>query len=235
MKVLIKKLRWPLAATLCLLIAGGAGAYWFVLRDTSASKLELRADASVPAAASADLDGDWMVVAGTGAEATTAGYRVQERIAGGLVKTTATGRTNDVTGSVTVADRRVTAARVTVNMTTLKSDKSARDSVLTTMGIETNTHPTAAFSLTKPIALPDITPGKLYTVKAHGTLALHGASNPVAVTLRYKQTAAGFVMLANVPIEMADYSIKAPSVAGVVAVDDHGSFELLASLEKRAP
>ncbi len=35
------------------------------------------------------------------------------------------------------------------------------------------------------------------------------------------------------PIVMADYSIKAPNVAGIVSVDNHGSFELLANLAKQ--
>jgi hypothetical protein len=54
----------------------------------------------------------------------------------------------------------------------------------------------------------------------------------VSVALHYQQTGAGFVVLADMPITMADYSIKAPSVAGVVSVQDHGSFELLANLAK---
>jgi hypothetical protein len=34
------------------------------------------------------------------------------------------------------------------------------------------------------------------------------------------------------PIVMSDYSIKAPDVAGVVSVENHGSFELLANLAR---
>src|SRR5882724_1024318 len=148
MKILIRKVRWILVPILCLAVAGGAGAYWFLLRDTSASKLTLHADASVPAASSTDLSGEWTAVAGVGEEATTAGYRVQEKVAGGLAKTTATGRTSDVSGSVTVVGRQVTAAHFTVNMTTLKSDKSLRDSVLKISGIQTKKYPSATFTLT---------------------------------------------------------------------------------------
>jgi hypothetical protein len=54
------------------------------------------------------------------------------------------------------------------------------------------------------------------------------------VTLHYEQIGAGFVLLADMPIVMADYSIKAPNVAGIVSVEDHGSFELLANLAKRS-
>jgi polyisoprenoid-binding protein YceI len=235
MKILIRKLRWILVSLLCLAVAGGAGAYWFLLRDTSASQLALHADAAVSAASSTDLSGEWTAVAGVGEEATTAGYRVQEKVVGGLVKTTATGRTSDVTGSVTVVGRQVTAAHFTVNMTTLKSDKSPRDSVLKSSGIQTNEYPSAEFTLTDPVTLPSIGTGDIRAVEARGTLKLHGVSNQVTVTVHYKPTKTGFVVLADMPITMADYAIKAPNVAGIVSVDDHGSFELLASLAKRVP
>jgi polyisoprenoid-binding protein YceI len=157
---------------------------------------------------------------------------VEEKVAGGLLSDTATGRTSDVTGSVTVVGSRVTAANFTVNMTTLKSDKSLRDTVLKTNAIQTAKFPTAAFTLTDPISLPDITPGKVYGVDAHGTLLLHGVSKSVTVALHYQQTNAGFVLLADTPIVMADYAITPPNIAGVVSVQDHGTFELLMNLEK---
>ena len=203
MNILIRKVRWILVPILCLVVTGGAGAYWFLLRDTSASKLALRADASVPGVSGTDLSGEWTVVPGVGEEATTAGYRVQEKVAGGVVKTTATGRTTDVTGSVTVVGQRVTAAYFTVNMTALKSDKSLRDSVLETLGIQTKKYPSAAFTLTNPVTLPAIATGEISTVEARGTLELHGVSNPVTVTLHYKPTQTGFVVLADMPIKMA--------------------------------
>jgi len=234
MQTLIQhKIRWILIPLLCLVVAGGAGVYWFMLRDNSAPPLALRTDATLSAAASsASLNGTWSVVAGTGAQATTAGYRVKERVFG-VGADTATGRTHDVTGSVTVVGTRVTAAHFTVNMTALKSNKSLRDSVLKTEAIETNKYPTAGFTLTRPIALSAVTPGKIYTVETRGTLQLHGVSQPVSVTLHYEQTKTGFELLADVPIMMADYSIKAPSVAGIVSVENHGSIELLANLAKR--
>jgi polyisoprenoid-binding protein YceI len=227
-----KKIRWIFIPLLGLIVLGGVGLYWMV-GGTSAAPLALRVGASLSAGSSGtDLSGRWTVVAGPADEATTAGYRVEEKVAGGLVSDTATGRTGEVTGSVTVAGMRVTAAKFTVNMTTLKSDKSLRDTVLKTNAIETSTYPTATFTLTEPIALPHIAPGKIYTVKADGILHLHGVSKSVSVTLHYQQTAGGFVLLADMPITMAEYSIKAPSIAGVVSVQNHGSFELRANLAK---
>ncbi len=227
-----KKIRWILIPLLGVIVVGGAGFYW-MLSGTSAAPLALRPSAPLSATASGSvLGGHWTVVPGPVDEPTTAGYRVEEKVAGGLASDTATGRTGDVTGSVTVVGKQVTAANFTVNMATLKSDKSLRDTVLKTNAIETNKYPTADFTLADPIDLPNIIPGKIYTAKARGMLRLHGISNVVNVTLQYQQTQAGIVLLADMPIMMADYAIKAPSIAGVVAVENHGSFEFRANLVK---
>lgn len=229
----LPKIRWILIPFLCVLVAGGAGVYWFMLRNSSAAPLALRTDASLSRTApGTDVNGQWTVVPGTGDEVTTAGYRVKEQVFG-VGADTATGRTHDVTGSVTVQGQRVTSAQFTVDMATLKSDKSLRDGVLKTAAIQTNSFPTATFALTDAIALPAITPGKVYKVEARGRLHLHGVSSAVSVTLHYEETQTGFVLLADMPIAMATYSIKAPNVAGIVSVENHGSFELLANLAER--
>ena len=227
-----KHLRWIVAAFVGVVVLAGGAFYW-MLSGTSAAPLALQARASVTRTATDnELNGTWTVVPGPADQATTAGYRVKEKVAGGIASDTATGRTSAVTGSVTVAADHVTAASFTVNMTTLKSDKSLRDSVLKTVGIQTSKYPTAGFTLTSPIALPTFTPGKIYTLAARGILRLHGASKAVSIALRCEQTDTGFVVLADMPITMSDYGIKAPSIGGVVSVEHHGSFELLANLAK---
>ncbi|HEX4429167.1 MAG TPA: YceI family protein [Frankiaceae bacterium] len=233
MKTFFKKhFRWIAIASVGVIVLAGGAFYW-MLSGTSAAPLALQASAALPQSASGtDVSGHWTVVPGLAGEATTAGYRVKEKVAGGIATDTATGRTGAVTGSVTVVGKQVTAATFTVNMTTLKSDKSLRDSVLKTVGIQTTRYPTAGFTLTSPITLPTIAPGKIYQLDAHGTLRLHGVSKAVSLSLQYKQTETGFVVLADLPIIMADYAIKAPSIGGVVSVDHHGSFELLVNLAK---
>jgi polyisoprenoid-binding protein YceI len=227
-----KHLRWIVIGFVAVVALTGGAFYW-MLSGTSAAPLALQARASVSQTASAsDLDGVWKVVPGPAEQATTAGYRVKEKVAGGIASDTATGRTGAVTGSVTVARNHVTAASFTVNMTSLKSDKSLRDSVLKTVAIQTSKYRTAAFTLTEPIALPAFTPGKIYRLNAQGTLTLHGVSKAVTVGLQCAQTDDGFVVLADMPITMSDYAIKAPSIGGVVSVEHHGSFELRANLAK---
>jgi polyisoprenoid-binding protein YceI len=231
----MRNLRRVLTSVFVLLLFLGAAGYWFFLRDTSAAELALDSDTSLVASPPVeDLSGAWEVVPGRGEEATIAGYRVKEKLVGGVAKTTATGRTTTVEGSVNVVGSKVTAAHVTVDMTTLKSDKSARDGVLVTQGIETARFPTATFTLTKPLVLPQITPGKVTTIRAHGKLTLHGVTKSVSVPVNLKLTKTNVVVQAALPITMADYAIKPPSIAGIVSVDDHGSLEVLLSLAKTA-
>jgi polyisoprenoid-binding protein YceI len=236
-KISRKKLLWILLPVLALVLIGGGAFYW-MLSGTSAPPLALAArtsaapDSAAPAVSGSALSGRWTVVAGPVDQATTAGYRVVEQVAGGLASDTATGRTADVTGSATVVGTKVTAATFTVNMTTLKSDKSLRDTVLKTVGIQTSKYPTASFTLTSPVTLSGTTLGTIYQVNARGNLLLHGVTKAVSINLQYQRDDTGFVVLADVPISMADYSITAPSVAGVVSVQHHGSFEIRANLAK---
>jgi polyisoprenoid-binding protein YceI len=227
-----KRLLWIGTPLLVLAVLAGVAFYW-MLSGTSAPPLALQARTAVSAESTqTDRSGRWTVVPGPAGQATTAGYRVVEKVAGGLASDTATGRTGAVTGSVTVAGNQVTAAEFTVNMTTLKSDKSLRDSVLKTVAIQTSKFPTASFTLTDPFTLSDTTPGAIEHVTAHGMLTLHGVSRSLTVPLQYQQTDTGFRVLADVPIVMADYAIKAPSIGGVVSVQNHGSFEVLVNLAK---
>src|SRR5207302_3645878 len=99
------------------------------------------------------LDGTWTVDATSGslAEGTSsfAGYRVKEELAG-TGANTAVGRTQNVSGSMTVDGAAITAMRVTVDMTMLQSDDSRRDERLRTDGLQTDEFPTATFTLAQP-------------------------------------------------------------------------------------
>ena len=71
--------------------------------------------------APAGVDGTWVAVQ----DSSTVGYRIQEVLAG--VDTEAAGRTDQVTGSITIDGTQVTAADFTVDMATFTSDESRRD------------------------------------------------------------------------------------------------------------
>jgi hypothetical protein len=78
---------------------------------------------------------------------------------------TAVGRTPKVTGSLTLAGSTVTAASITADLTVLVSDSAQRDDQLRRQAIQTDTFPTATFTLTQPIALGSL-PADGVTVSA---------------------------------------------------------------------
>jgi polyisoprenoid-binding protein YceI len=148
-----------------------------------------------------------------------AGYRVREKYLGVGVRT-AVGRTGAVTGTVSVAGGRVTAAELTADMRTLRSDQARRDATLGHRAIETERFPRARFTLGGPVAI------SARPRPAAGTLLLHGRRAPIAVTLRGRTLANGRLeLVGSAPIRFARFAIAPPSVAGLVTVEDHGLLE----------
>jgi len=217
-----------------LAVVGFAGWYLFI-RDDAPEELKLSDSPSGTGQAvdASALDGTWKVVAGSGDEATVAGYRVKEEFAGAR-KVEAAGRTAGVEGDLTVAGGQVTKATFTVDMTTLKSDEDRRDQAIKGRGIQTDSYPTSTFTLTDPITLPAITDGKVFKVEAKGQLELHGVKKPVTLTLSGKSSGEGktFTIQGSAPIVMADYDIEPPSVGGFVTVRDNGSIEFIVNFEQ---
>jgi len=131
-----------------------------------------------------------------------------------------------VTGSVTISGTTVTKAGFTVDMTTIRSNKSQRDSQF--QGImDTSQFPHATFELTSPIPLG--TPpadGKVVTVPATGKLTLHGQTRTITAPLQARRKGNTIEVLASIPVRFSDYGIPNPS-QGFVTTQDHGTVEVL--------
>src|SRR5262249_60184504 len=115
-----------------------------------------RAPGAAPAAtgsgqdtADAPLAGTWTVAAGT-----RAGYRVNEVLLG--QDNVAVGRTNSVAGHLTIGQTAVTAGTFTVQMSTIRSDKSRRDTQFDGRIMDVATYPTGTFTLTRSISLAPV-------------------------------------------------------------------------------
>lgn len=185
------------------------------------------ASAGPGAATVTDIAGAWTV-----GEGSQAGYRVKETLAG--QDTTAVGRTSEVTGSVTIAGSRATKGEFTVDMTSVASDQSRRDSQFTGRIMETSQFPTGTFVLTAPIELgSEPAVGATVTASATGDLTLHGVTKPVTFPVSVKRSAAGVAVSGSVPVTFSDYQIDNPSVGGFVSVGDSGLVEFLLVLTKK--
>jgi polyisoprenoid-binding protein YceI len=171
-----------------------------------------------------DLAGPWTVVSGV------AGYRVRETFLQQNAETDAVGRTEDVTGSLTVDGDagafRLVSTQITVDMTTLKSDRDRRDAQLRGRGIETDAFPTSTFDLATPVTLPTDFGSADVAVTLPGKLTLHGVVKDVTIDAQARLEPDGTVVVAgSLPILFADYGIEAPNVAGIIAVEDNGTME----------
>jgi polyisoprenoid-binding protein YceI len=171
----------------------------------------------------ASLNGTWVAT-----DSSQVGYRVKEKLFG--QDTEAVGRTSNVSGELTYADLKVTAAKITADMTTVKSDQSNRDNQFRTRIMDTSTYPTAVFELTKPIALPQVPTADPMTVTADGNLTLRGVTQPVTVELKIRKNGDAIEANGTIPVTFSKWNIPNPSF-GPAETADNGELELLVSFK----
>jgi polyisoprenoid-binding protein YceI len=186
---------------------------------------------AAPSAGAGDLAGTWTISEGE------AGYRVRETFLQQQAESDAVGRTSGVTGSLTVEETpgalTLVSGSIEVDMTTLQSNEGRRDNQLRGRGIQTDTFPTSTFELSGPVALPADFGSADVAVTLPGKLTLHGVTKDVEIPAQARLEADGTVVVAgSLPILFSDYGIEAPSIAGLITVQDNGSMEFRVVLAK---
>ena len=147
-------------------------------------------------------------------EGSEVGYRVSEVLFG--IDTEGVGRTEDVTGSVTLIDTTMTEAEFTVDVASMKSDDGRRDGQFRGRIMETQTFPTASFTLTSPIDLGvTATEGATLDTTISGELTMHGVTNPVSFEIAAKIEGNRLGVIGTIPITFVDYDIVDPSITGI--------------------
>jgi polyisoprenoid-binding protein YceI len=234
---------------------GGFIAYDQVLRGDSVAALALpsaspTSDAgSVPTLAPASSEpsagsstqpstdgavaGEWTVGAGS-----VAGYRVRERLANLPAESDAVGRTEDVSGAITIEGdsgaAQLTAGTLTVDTTTIQSDEGRRDNRLRNEGLQTDQFPTATFTVTQPVEVPATalagTPTDLTLI---GDLTLHGVTKSVEIPAQAQLTDGKIQVAGSLTFPLSDFDISPPNVGGfILSIADEGALEFLVSFEK---
>ena len=224
------------AVVLVFALAAGGFALWQVFGGSAPAPVALNSVSSsagptaTDSTASAALDGTWTIDATSGslAEGTSsfAGYRVKEELAG-TGANTAVGRTQNVSGSMTIDGTAITAMQVTVDMTTLQSDDNRRDERLRTDGLQTDEFPTATFTLTQPIEVGSV-PKERQTIQtvAVGDLTLHGVTRNVQVSIQAQRNGDEIEAIGSVDVALTDYGIQAPTGFLVLSIANTGTIEL---------
>ena len=202
-----------------------AGWYFFLKSDPEprAAIVETPVDQEV-AADTPGPDGTYSVAPGDANN--FVGYRVTEKLIASVVESTATGRTNNVTASLTIDGTTVSEVTVEADLRDLKSDNGFRDGRLRSSGLESDQFPQAKFVLTAPITLPnEPEAGETITVEGTGDFTLHGVTKRVTIPLEGRWDGTDVQVVGHLPIVMGDYSITPPTAPAVASVDDHGEME----------
>jgi polyisoprenoid-binding protein YceI len=176
--------------------------------------------------ASDGLDGTWIA----DPSLSFVGYRIEEELAS-IGSATAVGRTSDVDAMLTFSGSSVTDLSVTVDMTTLQSDRSRRDGAMATRGLETNTFPDASFVLAAPIDLGAVpADGESISASAAGELTLHGVTQSISLDLEGSLVEGTMVVVGSVDIALVDYGIEKPTGFSVLSIADVGVLEIQLAL-----
>ncbi len=227
--------KWVLAVVLGIALAIPAGTYVYInfIRDDAPEKLTLEGTGAGPSTTVATPGAG----GGAGGLATywrptaesVMGYRVKEVLFGQSAE--AVGRTNAVTGSMTINGASVEAVELVVDMTSVKSDESRRDGQFQGRIMNTATYPTATFRLTQPLVLSNVpTDDSVVDAQATGDLTLHGVTKSVSFSLKAQRDGTRIKVNGTIPIVFADYDIENPS-GGPARTEDNGVLEFLVVFE----
>ena len=233
------RLKWIMAVPVAALVVVTAGTWTYihVMSDSAPAPLTLEGQvqnnvpgstattAAAVTAAPATFDGTW-----TATGASQAGYRVKELLFGQSAE--AVGRTSNVDGALTIAGTKVETADISIDLASVTSDKSQRDSQFQGRIMSVAQYPTATFKLTSPVDLGSLpADGATVTVPATGALTLHGTTKAVTTTVTAKRSGGTIQVNGTIPVVFADYGIPNPSF-GPASTDDHGQIEFLVAFTK---
>ena len=171
------------------------------------------------------ITGTWLATSES-----TVGYRVKEVLGG--VDTEGVGRTNQVNGSLTIQETTLLSTVFEIDVASIKSDSSKRDSQFSGNIMDTATYPTATFRLLTPIDLGTIpADNQNISATAQGELTLHGVTQQVSFDVTAKIANGIIGVLGSIDITFADYGIANPSNA-FVTTGDTGLLEFVLAFQK---
>ena len=218
--------KW-LVLGLVVIVALGVAGWYFFLKSDPAPRAAIKETPVVTDATTtaAGPDGTWTVKPGD--TANFVGYRVTEKLIANVAQTTATGRTDNVTGTITIDGSTISDVTITADLRDLTSDQSLRDGRIRSQGLESDRFPEAKFVLTSPITLSAVPAvGETVTTEATGDFTLHGVTKSVTISLEGRWDGKQVQIVGNLPVAFSDYGITAPNSPLVASVDDHGEMEL---------
>jgi polyisoprenoid-binding protein YceI len=210
--------RWIVASVVALVLLAVLAVGLFIKLQPSPAPLTLPRGTARPPAG--PVNGTWNAAAGS-----VAGFRVQESALG--FSNDVVGRTDRVTGAITVSDGRVTAATFRIDLATITVNGKTQPQL--TRSLDTASHPVATFTLARPVTLgPAFASGATVTVTGLGDLTLRGVSHLVTFTITGRRDGTALEAAGSIPVTFSAWGIKGPagfSFLGSLA--NHGTAEFL--------
>ena len=157
-------------------------------------------------------------------EQSTATYHVNETFVGqGL--STATGSTSAISGDIFINKSKPSASTIgtiTVDISTLTSDRSQRDDAIRGNWLESKKYPTATFVAKRLEGLPDTpyTDGQPLTFKIIGDLTVRTVTKEVTFDATGKIVGDLFTGTAHTTFNMTDFGFDPPSIFGVLKAEN---------------
>jgi len=231
--------KWLALGVVIVVALGFAGWYFFLKTDpdprAAIKETPIVTPTTVagqePSSTGSALDGTWTVKPGN--TQNFVGYRVTEKLFANISDTEATGRTDNVTASMTIDGTTVKDVTVTADLRDLTSDNSFRDGRIKSEGLESDDFPEAKFVMSEPITLSAVpAAGDTIKTQATGDFTLHGVTKKVTIDLEGRWDGKQVQVVGNLPIVFSDYGITAPTAPAVASVDDHGEMELQLFFDK---
>ena len=180
-----------------------------------------------------DVAGAWNIAAGS-----LAGYRVREQLANLPAESDAVGRTDQLTGRITLESgggkTTLTNGTITVDTTTIASDETRRDNRMRSEGLQTDQYPTATFTLTQPVEIPAAAlAGTASDVTLVGDLELHGVKKSVSIPAQAQLVNGTISVAGSLSFPLSDFAITAPNIGGfIISIADEGALEFLIVLDR---
>lgn len=213
-------------------IAAFAAVYFLFFTPKTPPPVTLEDAPQPPAGDVGDPVGLWILQRGS-----EAGYRVREKLARLPAQSDAVGRTEAVTGQMTI-ERQATGLvardiRVEVDTTQIRSDEARRDRALRDRGLQTDRYPRALFVSAGPVAIPPAAEsGSEVRMELPGQLTIHGVTRPVSIPIEARLRNGRLEVAGALEFPMSDFAIVPPNVANIVTVEPRGTMEFQLLLAK---
>jgi polyisoprenoid-binding protein YceI len=190
-------------------------------RDTTATAPRT----ATTGASASPVEGTWQL-----ASSSVAGYRIGYTSPVG--NGTRVGRTNAVTGTMTIKGSVVKAAQFSVDMPKVACDGGDTCTQHVSEIMDVQHHRYETFALTSPIDLGAVPPdGKQISTRVTGKLTLRGVTRTVTFVLTARRNSSRIDVLGSIPVNRDDYAIPDANEPGF-HIDKDGTIELLLSFQR---